>query len=47
VAAIIELTNDEWTLVEDLFDPAGRRGIPARYPRRSMVEAILDRKSVV
>lgn len=41
MAAIIELTNHEWSLVEDLFDPAGRRGIPARYPRRSMVEAIL------
>ena len=41
VAAIIELTNDDWDLVEDLFDPTGRRGIPARYSRRLMVEAIL------
>jgi len=41
MAAIIELTNHEWSSVGDLFDPTGRRRIPARYPRRSMVEAIL------
>ena len=41
MAGIIELTNHEWSLVEDLFDPTGRRGIPAHYSRRSMVEAIL------
>jgi putative transposase len=41
VASIIELTDDEWDLVEDLFDPAGRRGVPATYPRRLMVEAML------
>ncbi len=41
MAVVIELTNDEWDLVKDLFDPQGRRGVPARYPRRKMVEAIL------
>jgi len=30
VAGVIELTNDEWDLVEDLFDPQGRRGVPCR-----------------
>ncbi|MGH8533613.1 MAG: transposase [Gammaproteobacteria bacterium] len=25
----------------DLFDPPGRRGAPARIPRRSMVNAVL------
>ncbi len=39
--AMIELTDQEWWLVRDLFDPRGRRGVPARYPRRRMVEAIL------
>ncbi|HET8571974.1 MAG TPA: IS5 family transposase [Candidatus Limnocylindria bacterium] len=38
---MIELTNDEWDLVKDLFDPQGRRGVPARYDRREMVDAIL------
>ena len=41
MAAIIELTNDEWDLVKDLFDPAGRPGVPTRYPRRLMFEAML------
>ena len=41
MAAMIELTNAEWALVEDLFDPRGRQGVPARYGRREMVEAIL------
>lgn len=41
MAGVIELTNDEWDLVEDLFDPQGRRGVPCRYPRRQMVEAML------
>ena len=38
---MIELTDPEWAVVEDLFDPAGRRRKPAIYPRRRMVEAIL------
>ena len=29
------LTNRQWALVADLFDPQGRRGAPARLPRRS------------
>ena len=41
VAAIIELDNAQWALVEDLFDPPGRRGVPATYSRREMVDAIL------
>jgi transposase len=40
VGAMIELTNTEWALVEDLCDPQGRRGVPAHYPRRLMVDAI-------
>jgi hypothetical protein len=34
MAAVIELTDDEWDLVKDLFDPHGRRGVPERYSRR-------------
>jgi len=41
VAAMIELDNTELALVEDLFDPPGREGTPARYPRRQVVDAIL------
>lgn len=41
MAGVIELTDPEWALVEDLFDPVGRRGVPARYPRRQMLGAIL------
>jgi transposase len=41
MAAMIELDNAEWTSIEDLFDPPGRRGRAARYPRREVVEAIL------
>ena len=41
MGAMIELTDPEWAVVEDLFDPTGRRGVPARYPRRRIVEAIL------
>ena len=39
--SMIELDNAEWALVEDLFDPPGREGRPARYPRRDMFDAIL------
>lgn len=38
---MIELEDTEWALVEDLFDPPGREGAPARHPRRQVVEAIL------
>jgi transposase len=41
MGAMIELDDGEWGLVEDLFDPAGRRGAPARYERRDMVAAML------
>ena len=37
----IALTDVQWELVADLFDPPGRRGAPAQIPRRQMVEAIL------
>ncbi len=40
MAVVIELTNEEWGLVKDLFDPQGRRGAPEQYPRRTKVEAI-------
>jgi transposase len=41
MGAMIELSDPEWALVGDLFDPTGRRRVTARYPRRQMVEAIL------
>lgn len=41
MTAIIEVSDAEWALVEDLFDPPGREGKPARYPRRDVVDAIL------
>jgi transposase len=41
MSAMIELSDPEWALTEDLFDPQGRRGVPACYPRRLMVDAIL------
>jgi transposase len=41
VAAVVALDNQQWALVEDLFDPPGRRGAPATYSRREMVDAIL------
>jgi putative transposase len=41
MSAMIEISDTEWALVEDLFDPPGREGMPARYPRRDVVDAIL------
>jgi putative transposase len=41
MSAIVEISDTEWALVEDLFDPPGREGKPARYPRRDVVDAIL------
>ena len=41
MGAILDLTDGEWNLVADLFDPDGRRGAPEHYPRRTMVEAML------
>ena len=37
----IALSDDQWELVADLFDPPGRRGAPALIPRRQMVDAML------
>ena len=37
----IALTDEQWELVADLFDPPGRRGPPAEISRRQMVEAML------
>lgn len=38
---MIELDDAEWARVEDLFDPPGREGRPATYPRRDMFDAML------
>jgi hypothetical protein len=35
----IALSDEQWELVADLFDPPGRRGAPAVIPRRQMVDA--------
>lgn len=40
MSAMIEISDAEWALVEDLFDPPGREGKPARYPRWDVVDAI-------
>jgi len=34
-----DLTDAEWALVSELFEREGRRGAPARYERRQMVNA--------
>src|SRR6266487_2026519 len=36
----IELTDEQWSRVGDLFDPPCRRGAPAPIPRRHMVNAM-------
>jgi transposase len=41
MAFAIALSDEQWELVADLFDPPGRRGAPAVIERRQMVEAIL------
>lgn len=41
VSFAIALSDEQWELVADLFDPPGRRGAPAVIPRRAMVDAIL------
>lgn len=33
------LTNAEWNLVQDLFEREGERGVPAKIPRRALVDA--------
>jgi transposase len=37
----IALSDEQWELIADLFDPPGRRGAPAQIPRRAMVDALL------
>lgn len=37
----IALSDEQWELVADLFDPPGRPGAPAVIPRRTMVDAML------
>jgi transposase len=37
----IALTDEQWELVADLFDPPGRRGAQAQIPRHQMVDAML------
>jgi putative transposase len=41
MSSLITLSDEQWALISDLLDPAGRRGVPARYDRRLMAEAIL------
>jgi putative transposase len=41
MAFAIALSDEQWELVADLFDPPGRRGAPALIPRRQMVDAML------
>lgn len=41
MAFSIALTNEQWNLVSDLFDPPRRRGAPSRVDRRQMVDAML------
>jgi len=33
------LTDAEWDLVQDLFEREGKRGVPAKIPRRALVDA--------
>ena len=37
----IALSDEQWELVADLFEPPGRRGAPSVIPRRQMVDAML------
>ena len=41
MAYAIALSDEQWELVADLFDPPGRRGAPAQISRRAMVDAML------
>ena len=41
MGAVAELTNEEWAIVEHLFDPLVHRGVKGTIPRREMVNAIL------
>jgi transposase len=37
----IALSDEQWELVADLFNPPGRHGAPAVIPRHQMVDAML------
>jgi transposase len=41
MGAVVELTDEEWGLVEHLFDPPVHRGVKGTIPRRDIVDAIL------
>ena len=41
MAFSITLSDEQWGLVADLFDPPSRRGAPALIERRAMVDARL------
>jgi transposase len=41
MAFAIALSDEQWELVADVFDPPGRRGAPSVIPRRQMVDAML------
>ena len=41
MAFAIALSDKQWELVAELFDPPGRRGPRAVIPRRQLVEAML------
>jgi transposase len=41
MGVVVELTNEEWALVEGLFDPPVHRGVKGTIPRRDIVSAIL------
>jgi transposase len=41
MGAVVDLTDEEWGLVEHLFDPPVHRGVKGTIPRRDIVDAIL------
>jgi transposase len=41
MGAMVDLTDEEWSLVELLFDPPVHRGVKGTIPRRDIVNAIL------
>ena len=41
MGAVVELMDNEWDLVKDLFDPPVHRGARGTIPRRDIVDAIL------
>lgn len=41
MGAVVELTNREWGLVKDLFDPPVHCGVKGTIPKRDIVDAIL------